>query len=284
LDNNSSYISGLYIVATPIGNLKDITIRALEVLKAADLIACEDTRTSGKLLSFYGIKANLTSYHDHSGENKRQQIIEQLQNGKIVALISDAGTPLISDPDYKLVKAVADLGIKIFPIPGASSVVAALSVSGLPSDRFLFSGFLPNKAGARNKEITELASINSTIILFESVHRLKETLIALSEMMGEQRQAVIARELTKLYEELRRGNLQELANYYKNAAEPKGEVVIIIAPPIAKEVNKSDINQLIKESLPTMSVKDASSHIAKITGVSKQEIYNLCLIEKKAQM
>jgi 16S rRNA (cytidine1402-2'-O)-methyltransferase len=276
LNNNSTYQAGLYIVATPIGNLKDITIRALEILKAADLIACEDTRTSGKLLSYYGIKANLTSYHDHSGENKRHQITQQLQDGKIVVLISDAGTPLISDPGYKLVKEVADLGINIFPIPGASSVIAALSVSGLPSDRFLFSGFLSNKQVARNKEITELSSINSTIILFESVHRLKETITALSEIMGN-RQAVIARELTKLYEELRRGSLQELADYYNNAPNPKGEVVIIIAPPVKKEIDINDVDAMIKEALQTMSVKDASQYVAKTSGISKQEIYSLCL-------
>lgn len=282
VSKNSQIIApGLYIVATPIGNLGDITLRALEVLRGADLIACEDTRVSGKLLAHFGIKARTTSYHDHNSDKKRPELIAELQKGKIVALISDAGTPLISDPGYKLVREVNALGIKVFPIPGASSVVSALSVCGLPTDRFLFSGFLSNKAQARDKEIAELANIPATLVLFESVHRLKATLAALANGLGE-REAVIARELTKLHEELRRGTLQQLAKHYENAPEPKGEVVIVIAPPVKKAASAADTELLLRDALRSLSVKDASTEVAKLTGLPRQEIYALALRLKSA--
>ena len=270
--NSQTIAPGLYVVATPIGNLGDITMRALDVLRAADVIACEDTRVSGKLLSHYGIKARMTSYHDHNSEEKRPELIELLQGGKIVALISDAGTPLISDPGYKLVREAAKLGITIVPIPGASSVTTALSVCGLPTDRFLFAGFLPAKAMARKKEIAALSVIPSTLVLFESVHRLSDTLNELAAQMGE-REAAIARELTKLYEELRRGTLTELAAHYAEAGDPKGEVVIIIAPPSPTVASETDVEAMLRDHLATMSLKDAATAVARLSGLPRQEIY-----------
>jgi 16S rRNA (cytidine1402-2'-O)-methyltransferase len=272
MDNSQTLTPGLYIVATPVGNLRDITLRALDVLKAADLIACEDTRTSGKLLSHFGIKARTTSYHDHNESEKTEELLTALAAGKIVALISDAGTPLISDPGYTLVKEAAARGFKVIPIPGASSVMAAVSASGLPTDRFFFVGFLPAKAVARAKAIAELALIPATLILFESVHRLPASLAALAEGLGP-REAVVARELTKLHEEFRRGTLTELAAHYLEAGEPKGEVVLVIAPPPEKETSDEDAERLLKEALLTMSVKDAASHVAKLTKLPRQELY-----------
>ena len=266
----------LYIVATPIGNLADITLRALELLRQADLIACEDTRTSSKLLSYYGIKAKTTSYHEHNEESKTSYLLEEVQKGKIVALISDAGTPLISDPGYKLVKEAAKSGIKIVPLPGASSVITALAVSGLPTDRFMFVGFLPSKAGARAKAITEIAAIKTTLVLFESVHRLSETLAVLAEILGA-REAVIARELTKLHEELRRGTLAELSTHYNESGDPKGEVVIVIAPPIEKSESAIDVSKLLQGLLQTMSLKDAVSEAAKICELPRQQVYKKAL-------
>jgi len=271
-NNSQIFVAGLYVVATPIGNLSDISFRALEILKKSDLIACEDTRVSGKLLSHFGIKAKTTSYHDHNADEKRPYIIEQLLAGKTVSLISDAGTPLISDPGYKLVREVSDLGIKVFPIPGASSLTTALSVCGLPTDRVLFAGFLPNKAGARDKAIEEVADIKASLVFFESVHRLQATLIALAEILGE-REAVVARELTKLHEELRRGKLSELAGHYKESGNPKGEIVIVIAPPNKTIENTIDSKELLTSLLKSMSLKDAVAETAKITKLPRQDIY-----------
>lgn len=270
--NSQTFAGGLYIVATPIGNLGDITLRALEVLKRADLIACEDTRVTAKLLARYGINARTTSYHDHNEDEKLLQLLAELQAGKIVALVSDAGTPLISDPGYRLVKEAAALGIKVIPIPGASSVMAALCASGLPSNRFLFVGFLPPKAVAKAKVITGLADVPVTTVFFESNHRLSATLAALAEGFGI-RDAVIARELTKLHEELRRGTLQELAAHYAEAGEPKGEVVIVVAPSAEKLEAAYDTDELLREKLETLSVKDAAAEVAKITGLPRQELY-----------
>lgn len=266
----------LYIVATPIGNLADITLRALELLRQADLIACEDTRTSGKLLSYYGIKAKTTSYHEHNEDTKTSYLLEEVGKEKIVALISDAGTPLISDPGYRLVKEAAKNGIKIVPLPGASSVITALAVSGLPTDRFMFVGFLPSKSGARAKAITEIATLKTTLVLFESVHRLTETLAALAEILGP-REAVIARELTKLHEELRRGTLAELSFHYNDSGDPKGEVVIIIAPPTEKAESVIDVSKLLQGLLQTMSLKDAVSEAAKICELPRQQVYKMAL-------
>ena len=271
---------GLYVVATPIGNLSDMTLRAADVLGAADLVACEDTRVSAKLFAHLGIKPKTTSYHDHNADDKRPHLLGELQAGKIVALISDAGTPLISDPGYKLVREALALGIRVIPIPGVSSVTAALCASGLPTDRFFFAGFLPPKAAARAKAIAELAAIPATLVLFESTRRLADALAALADGLG-LREAVIARELTKLHEELRRGTLAELATHYEVAGAPKGEAVIVISPPPTAVACDADTDSLLREALHVLSVKDAAAHVAKVTGLPRQELYSRALALKK---
>lgn len=267
---------GLYLVATPIGNLGDITLRALETLKAADLIACEDTRVSAKLLNHYGIKKPCLSYNDHNGATRRPQILEKIRNGKKVALISDAGTPLISDPGYKLVKAAQEEGLYVTMLPGASSVLAALSLSGLPSDAFFFAGFLPTKKQALEETAQKLAAIPATLICFESARRLPETLGILYKVLGN-REAAVARELTKLYEETRRDTLEELYAYYQTAAAPKGEIVLVISPPQPNESSAGDIKKKLKLLLKDHSVKEAASIVAEESGKPRREIYSLAL-------
>src|SRR5690242_6900518 len=215
---------GLHLVATPIGNLRDITVRALEVLAAADLIACEDTRVTRKLLDRYGIRTPLTPYHDHNAAEARPKLLRRLGEGASIVLVSDAGTPLVSDPGYKLVRAVQDAGHSVTALPGASAVLAALAVAGLPTDQFLFAGFLPPKAGARRARITELARIPATIIFFETGPRIGATLADLAAGLGPKRDAALCRELTKLHEEIRRGDLATLAAHYATE-EPRGEIV-----------------------------------------------------------
>ena len=263
---------GLYMVATPIGNLSDISLRALDILKLADLVVCEDTRVSGKLLSHYGIKKPLLSYNDHNAAERRPEIMAALKNGKYVALISDAGTPLVSDPGYKLVREVMAEHIYVTAIPGASSVLAALCLSGLPSDRFFFAGFLPAKAEALKKDIATLAAIPSTLVLFESANRSPATLAALAAGLGD-RQAAVVRELTKLYEEARRGTLSELAAM----DAPRGEVVIVVAPPGEKNMADGDMEAQLTMLLTSHSVKEAATILAEQTGKPRKEIYALAL-------
>ena len=267
---------GLYIVATPIGNLKDISLRALETLKEADLIVCEDTRVSGKLLSHYGIKKTTLSYNDHNADERRPKILNELASGKKVALISDAGTPLVSDPGYKLVREAFAEGHYVTTLPGASSVIAALCLSGLPTNRFLFAGFLPAKQEACRKEIQELARIPSTVVLFESAHRLIETLALLHEVMGN-RDAAVVREITKMFEESRRNSLQELHDYYEKNGEPKGEVVIVIAPPPEERASEDSVKSKLALLLKSHSVKEAATILAEDTGLPRKEIYSLAL-------
>src|SRR5690349_4151623 len=221
----------LALVATPIGNLGDISARGLETLRGADLIACEDTRVTGNLLSKFDIRRPTLPYHDHNAETMRPKLMERLEHGETVALVSDAGMPLISDPGYKLVQAATGTGIAITVIPGPSAPLAALVLSGLPSDRFLFAGFLPAKDGARRTTLQELKSVPATLLLFETGPRLAGSLAACREVLGN-RQAAVARELTKLHEEVRRGALGELARHYQEAGPPKGEIVLVIAPPV----------------------------------------------------
>lgn len=279
MEAESSQINpvGLYIVSTPIGNLSDITLRALDILKLADLIACEDTRVSGVLLAHYGIKKPLLSYNDHNGDERRPEIFAALEAGKHVALISDAGTPLVSDPGYKLVREALEKDIYVTAIPGASSVLSALCLSGLPSDQFFFGGFLPSKAEALRKYITSLAVVPATLIFFESARRLPESIKVLKDILSD-RDAAIVREITKLYEESRRGKLSELlANIEKNGV-PKGEVVIVIAPPREQEtINNQYIEEKIALLLQSHSVKEAASIIAEQTGRPRKEIYAIAL-------
>jgi 16S rRNA (cytidine1402-2'-O)-methyltransferase len=269
---------GLHLVATPIGNLRDISLRALETLAAADLIACEDTRVTRKLLAHYGIKTPLTPYHEHNAAAARPKLLERLGTGEVIALVSDAGTPLVSDPGYKLVLAAREAGHAVTAVPGASAALAALTVAGLPTDRFFFEGFLPAKDGARNKRINELARIPSTLIVYESGPRLARTLAALAVGLGP-RQAAVCRELTKLHEEVRRGGLVELARAYADGAETRGEIVIVVEPPApdAEEPSAGEVDALLRRALMRASVKDAVSAVAAATGRPRREIYQRAL-------
>lgn len=262
---------GLVIVATPIGNMQDITLRALGMLKAVDIIACEDTRMSKKLMTAYGIKTPLISYHEHSDERSRQKIISLLTEGKSVALISDAGTPLISDPGYKLLQEVTEAGIEVTSLPGPSSVTTALTLAGLPTNRFLFEGFLPPKSAARQTALSKIQKIEGTLVFFESAKRLQASLADMLEVLGD-RQAAVLRELTKTYEEVKRGTLSELISYYQEHGDPKGEVVITLAPPLENK-EETDFDDLLKSALNYMSVKDSSAFVAEVTGVAKKKVY-----------
>ena len=270
--------SGLYIVATPIGNMGDMTTRAVEVLSAADAVACEDTRVTGKLMRHHGLSSRLVRYDEHSAPRTRPGLIKQLLAGEVVALVSDAGTPLVSDPGYKLVREAVEAGISVYPLPGASSVLAALAVSGLPSDRFLFAGFLPNKQAARRSELNDLGDIKATLIFLESAKRLAACLVDMAVVLGD-REVAVCRELTKLYEETRRGKLSELAEHYAEAGAPRGEIVIVVGPPSGdhKEV---DIDAALQELLGEHSVKEAAALVAAKTGKPKREVYARALVLK----
>lgn len=272
---------GLYVVATPIGNLGDVTLRALETLASADLIACEDTRVTRKLLDRYGIVTPLTPYHDHNASTARPKLLGRLAEGAAVALVSDAGTPLISDPGYKLVREARAAGHNVTALPGASAPLAALAVAGLPTDRFLFEGFLPPKQQARRYRIAELARIPATLVLFESGPRLGATLADLAAGLGA-REAALCRELTKLHEEVRRGELPALAQAYAQE-EPRGEIVLVIAPPApAPSAKVSDIDALLRQALARVSVKDAVGEVAAATGTPRREVYQRALALAKA--
>ena len=272
---------GLYLVATPIGNLGDISLRALELLAGADVIACEDTRVTRKLTERFGITTHLMAYHEHNAEEARPKIIARLDEGQAVALVSDAGTPLISDPGYKLVRATIDAGHAVTALPGASAVMSALNVAGLPTDRFFFEGFLPPKQAGRQKRIAELSTIPATLVLFESGPRLGAALADLSEVLGT-REAAVCRELTKLHEEVRRGDLSELAAHYAGDAETRGEIVIVIAPPVEEEASAGDVDELLRKALARVSVKDAVGEVALATGRPRREVYQRALdIEKE---
>ena len=270
---------GLHIVATPIGNLRDITLRGLETLAAADVIACEDTRVTRKLLDHYGIATPLTPYHEHNAAAARPKLLARIAAGESIALVSDAGTPLISDPGFKLVREARDAGLSVHAVPGASAALVALSVAGLPTDRFFFEGFLPAKDGQRRTRITELARIPATLVLYESGPRIGRTLAALAEGLGN-RAAAICRELTKLHEEVSRGNLATLANdYAQDSAETRGEFTIVIEPPDA-EANRPDadeVDAMLRRALRHASVKDAVSDVAAATGRPRREIYQRAL-------
>lgn len=266
---------GLYIVATPIGNLGDITLRALETLAGADVIACEDTRVTRKLIDRYGIATPLTAYHEHNAAEARPKLLSRLAGGQTVALVSDAGTPLISDPGFKLVRAAREAGHHVSVLPGASAVLAALAVGGLPTDRFFFEGFLPPKQAARQKRITALASIQATLVLFEAGPRLASTLADLAGILGP-RAAAVCRELTKLHEEVRYENLDVLARLYADGAEARGELVVLVASP-AEEQRADDIDALLRRALSRVSVKDAVGEVAVATGRPRREIYQRAL-------
>jgi 16S rRNA (cytidine1402-2'-O)-methyltransferase len=275
---------GLHIVATPIGNLRDMTVRAMETLAACDLIACEDTRVSRKLLDHYGISVPLLPYHDHNAAEMRPRLIDRLADGAAVALVSDAGTPLISDPGYKLVRAVQEAGHAVHTVPGACSVLAALTVSGLPTDRFFFEGFLPSKSTQRQQRIADLARIPATLVLFESGPRVAETLADLAQGLGN-RTASLCRELTKLHEEIRRADLRALASHYAGDAETRGEIVIVVAPPDVQEqaTDPDRLDAMLSEALLRLSVKEAVAEIASVTGQPRRDVYQRALALKQGR-
>ena len=263
---------GLYVVATPIGHLGDVTLRALETLAAADLIACEDTRVTRKLTDRYGIATPLTPYHDHNAAAARPKLLARLAAGAAVALVSDAGTPLISDPGYRLVRAAREAGHAVTAAPGASAVLAALAVAGLATDRFLFEGFLPAKTAARRARIAELARIPATLVLFETGPRVAAAMADLAAGLGS-REAALCRELTKLHEEVRRADLPALARELAAAPAPRGEIVLVIAGAPANQEEDVDVEALLRDALGRVSVKDAVAEVAGITGRPRREVY-----------
>ncbi|MGQ3676003.1 16S rRNA (cytidine(1402)-2'-O)-methyltransferase [Xanthobacter sp. TB0139] len=263
---------GLHVVATPIGNLGDITIRALETLAGADVIACEDTRMSRRLLERYGISTPLVPYHDHNGASARPRLLAKLEAGERVALISDAGTPLVSDPGYKLVVEAARAGHKVHPLPGASALLAALVAAGLPTDCFLFDGFLPPKAGQRRNRITALANVPATLVFYESGPRLAESLSDLAAKLGP-RPAAVCRELTKTFEEVRRETLDTLAAHYAGADAPKGEIVLVVGPPLEEAAGDADVDAALTRALAQSSLKDAVAAVTAMTGRPKRDVY-----------
>lgn len=274
---------GLYVVATPIGNLNDISARALDTLNAAEIIACEDTRVTKKLFALLGISIhkNFICYQNYNEEDKAAGIVDIIKGGQAVALVSDAGSPLISDPGYKLVSLCRKEGIKVYSIPGASAVICALQLAGLPTNRFMFAGFIPNKDKARADLFNELKSINTTLVLYETAPRLLKTLQAAGDVFGTREMAVV-REITKLYEEARNGTAQELAQYYtENPA--KGEIVLVIAPPCQSESAEIDVKNELLSRLQKMSLKSAVEEVTALSGLSKKEVYNqaLALKDKK---
>ncbi len=264
---------GLYLVATPIGNLGDITLRALETLAGVDIIACEDTRITRRLMERFSINATLKQYHEHNAEQARPKILDGLARGSSIALVSDAGTPLISDPGFKLVREVSAAGFPVIALPGPSSVLTALSVAALPTDRFFFEGFLPSKQNARRTRLAELARIDATLVMFESGARVQDSLQDLAGVMGE-REAAICREMTKLHEEVRRARLSELAAI-ADTLETRGEFVLVVGPPAADAGAMSDdaLDDLLRTSLARGSVKDAVAHAVEVSGRPRREIY-----------
>jgi 16S rRNA (cytidine1402-2'-O)-methyltransferase len=269
--------AALYLVATPIGNLGDITLRALETLAGTDVLACEDTRVTRVLLDRYGIVNRPFAYHEHNAEEAGPRLLSALEEGRSVALVSDAGTPLVSDPGYRLAQLALDAGHKVVPIPGASAPLTALVGSGMPSDAFLFAGFLPVKDKGRRDRLAELARVPATLIFFESPHRIGASLSAAADVFGENRQAVVCRELTKTFEEFRRGTLGELAAYYEDRAV-KGEIVLLVAPPDLDDVPGAvEVDVLLRELAASMPTAKAAAEAARLTGLSRKDLYQRLL-------
>ncbi|MDC7787887.1 16S rRNA (cytidine(1402)-2'-O)-methyltransferase [Rhodoplanes sp. TEM] len=268
---------GLHVVATPIGHLEDVSLRVLATLAAADLIACEDTRVTRKLLARYGIARPLTAYHEHNAAQARPKILARLATGEAVALVSDAGTPLVSDPGFRLVREAREAGFAVTAVPGPSAVLTALTIAGLPTDRFFFEGFLPPRGGPRKSRIAEIAGIPATLVLFETGPRLADALADLAAGLGP-REAAVCRELTKLHEEVRRGDLAELAAVYAAGAETRGEVVLVIGPPSADaHVSPAEIDDKLVAAMRTASLKDAVAAVAAATGEPRRTVYQRAL-------
>ncbi len=272
-DHQSQLAPGLYIVATPIGNLGDLTLRAIETLRLADVIACEDSRVTSKLLHHLGIRKPLHRYDDHSSDEQREKLLAMLAQ-QAVALVSDAGTPLISDPGFKLVRAAAERGLAITTLPGACAAIAGLTLSGLPTDRFMFAGFLPAKAKARQSALAQLAGVDATLIFYESGPRLAATLDDMAEALPN-RDFAIAREITKLYEDCRRGSATDLAQHYHDKP-PKGEIVVMAGPPEAAVYampDEAELKERLMDALSRGSASKAAAEVAKATGVDRRTLY-----------
>lgn len=263
---------GLYLVATPIGNLRDITLRALDVLRAADRILAEDTRVTRRLLDAYEIEGRLQAYHDHNAEKVRPELLDALADGEIVAMVSDAGTPMVSDPGYKLARAAIEAGADVVAIPGASALLAALCIAGQPTDRFTFAGFPPPRTVGREKWLQDLPDRTGTLVFYEGVSRIADSLASMAKVLGD-RPAAVCRELTKLHEEARRGSLSELAAHYAEAGPPRGEAVIVVGPPADTDWTAEQIDLALQEALADMRVKQASAHIAEMSGWSRRDVY-----------
>lgn len=269
---------GLYIVATPIGNLGDITMRAVDVLRRVSVIACEDTRVTGKLLKAASVETRMQRYDDHASSNTRDRLLDMARD-EAVALVSDAGTPLISDPGYRLVREAREAGVTVTTIPGACAVVAGLTLSGLPNDRFLFAGFLPVKEKARRDVMEELGAVATTLIFYETGPRLERSLRTMAEVWP-MREIAVAREITKLHEECRSGTALGLAEHYA-AHPPKGEIVLLVGPPV-KAASTADPDELLREALQEASASKAAGKVAKITGLDRQTLYSRA-VELKGQ-
>lgn len=267
--NSAPLNPGLYIVATPIGNLGDITLRAVDILQRCDVVACEDTRVSGKLLNALEISKRMQRYDDHSGEGARTKLLEMAREGA-VALVSDAGTPIISDPGFRLVSEARKAGIPVTTLPGACAAIAGLTLSGLPNDRFMFCGFLPTKEKARGDTLEELGDINATLIFYETGPRLVKSLQALTDIWPT-RDVSVARELTKIHEDCRKGSAAEMAAHY-TAQPPKGEIVLMVGPPVDEEFS-GDADALLIEALKTLKASQAAGHVAKTTGLDRKQLY-----------
>ncbi|HCL67275.1 MAG TPA: 16S rRNA (cytidine(1402)-2'-O)-methyltransferase [Rhizobium sp.] len=268
----------LYLVATPIGNLGDITLRALETLAGADVLACEDTRVTRVLLDRYGIQNRPYAYHEHNADEAGPKLIAALDAGKSVALVSDAGTPLVSDPGYRLGQLAIETGHRVVPIPGPSAPLAALVGSGLPNDAFFFAGFLPTKDKARRDRLEELHTVPATLLFFESPHRIGATLAAAAEVLGPARAASVCRELTKTFEEFRRGTLGELAQYYAGDRVVKGEIVLVIGPPAAPEApEQGEVDALLSQLAATLPAAKAATEAARQTGLPRKDLYQRIL-------
>jgi 16S rRNA (cytidine1402-2'-O)-methyltransferase len=281
MTNDSS--GTLYLVATPIGNLADITHRALQVLKDVDLIACEDTRHTHKLLQHYGITTKTISYHEHNEQQRATELLELLQQGRDVAVVSDAGTPSISDPGFRLVRAAIEAAVQVVPVPGPSALISALVAAGLPTDEFFFAGFLPPRSNARRTRLNELRSVPGTLIFYEAPHRLATTLKDAYETLGE-REAVVARELTKLHEEIKRGRLSDLAQHYANEENARGEIVVLIDRNVIGETTHETVGSIAtlvgQFEQEGMDHRAALKKAARELGLSRAEAYRKLVAER----
>ncbi len=278
----SKLAPGLYAVATPIGNLGDITLRALDTLRDAELILCEDTRITGRLLARYGIATPTRAYYEHNAARVRPGLLARLERGAAIALVSDAGTPLVSDPGYRLVQEALERGIAVVPIPGASAVMAALCLAGLPTDRFLFAGFPANRQAARRRDFEALRAVPATLVFFESARRLAASLADMAGVFGP-RPAAVTRELTKRFEESRRGTLDRLAEDYGSMPPPRGEVTIVVAPPGGEAGEEPDLDRLLGAAMAEHSLKDAVDRVAAASGLPRRVVYARALALRDAE-